>query len=232
MVKEILFPKIRAALLQLDAANDDHWTDDGLPVTSVVQRLATDQTITREDIQAAQPGFERGAHAPIEPVAVMDSAFGAEPESAAADAESRELTDEELLAVLTQAVKDQEKVLEAARQKQKDGAAEERAAIAALNKAQANLTHAFPPLTPEQNIRLHIEAQNAERAARAGYRLPPSQLDAAMSRGNARGWGRRAVRAISGPDGTLLKGADGKPVMPRPMQANPRFLPSRGAVRA
>jgi len=56
--------KIHGALNQLDHGNDDHWLDDGTPRTGVVQRLAGDQTITRQDIAAAAPEFRRKIEAP------------------------------------------------------------------------------------------------------------------------------------------------------------------------
>lgn len=56
--------KIRHALTQLDAANDKHWTEDGLPREGIIRKLAGDETISRKDISEAQPGFQRH---PIEP---------------------------------------------------------------------------------------------------------------------------------------------------------------------
>lgn len=50
---------IITALSQLDHSNNDHWVDDGLPRTSVVQKLANDPTIRRQDINEAAPGFAR-----------------------------------------------------------------------------------------------------------------------------------------------------------------------------
>lgn len=56
--------KIRTALAQLDAANDQHWTEDGLPREGIVRKLASDNTISRKDISDAQPGFQRNPVAP------------------------------------------------------------------------------------------------------------------------------------------------------------------------
>lgn len=55
---------IAAALAQLDHANDQHWTGDGLPRLETVRFFAGDSSITREAVTAAAPGFVRGAAAP------------------------------------------------------------------------------------------------------------------------------------------------------------------------
>jgi hypothetical protein len=51
--------KIVGALRQLDAGNDNHWTEDGLPRLDTVKLMAGDQKITREQCTAAAPGFSR-----------------------------------------------------------------------------------------------------------------------------------------------------------------------------
>jgi molecular chaperone GrpE (heat shock protein) len=50
---------ILTALKALDVGNDNHWTADGLPRLDTVKMLATDQTLTREAVAAAAPGFTR-----------------------------------------------------------------------------------------------------------------------------------------------------------------------------
>jgi hypothetical protein len=51
--------KILAALAKLDRTNDNHWTQDHKPRIEAVRFLAGDQSVTREDIEAASPGFSR-----------------------------------------------------------------------------------------------------------------------------------------------------------------------------
>ncbi len=51
--------KIVDALKKLDVKNDNHWTADGLPRLDTVKMLASDQTITRDQVAAAAPGFSR-----------------------------------------------------------------------------------------------------------------------------------------------------------------------------
>src|SRR5665213_4019984 len=55
---------ITDALAKLDHTNDNHWTDDGQPRTSVIRELAKDPNITRKEIVTASPGFLRKPPAP------------------------------------------------------------------------------------------------------------------------------------------------------------------------
>jgi hypothetical protein len=58
--------KILDAVKQLDKANDTHWTADGLPRLEAVRELASDTSLTREQVEAAAPGFKR-PHEAAEP---------------------------------------------------------------------------------------------------------------------------------------------------------------------
>lgn len=51
--------RILEALLKLDVQNNNHWTADGLPRLDTVKMLASDQTLTREQVAVAAPGFSR-----------------------------------------------------------------------------------------------------------------------------------------------------------------------------
>lgn len=51
--------KINSALAKLDKANDNHWTGEGFPRLDTVRLLAGEGRITRDDINAAAPGFNR-----------------------------------------------------------------------------------------------------------------------------------------------------------------------------
>lgn len=51
--------KILDALKALDVENSNHWTADGLPRLDTVKMQASDQSITREDVEKAAPGFKR-----------------------------------------------------------------------------------------------------------------------------------------------------------------------------
>lgn len=50
---------IQDALKQLDPANNDHWTADGLARIDTVKALSGDTTINRETLEKAMPGFNR-----------------------------------------------------------------------------------------------------------------------------------------------------------------------------
>lgn len=49
---------IKDALIQLDTANDEHWTSEGLPVIEVVKELLG-RAVTRAEITSAAKGFTR-----------------------------------------------------------------------------------------------------------------------------------------------------------------------------
>jgi hypothetical protein len=53
--------QIKGALGKLDVTNDNHWTADGLPRLDTVKLLAGDQSITREALAMAAPGFTRAS---------------------------------------------------------------------------------------------------------------------------------------------------------------------------
>ena len=58
--------KILAGLQKLVRENDNHWTQDGKPRLEAVRLLAGDQSLSREDIDAAAPGFSRQQQAASE----------------------------------------------------------------------------------------------------------------------------------------------------------------------
>ncbi len=55
--------KLAAALKGLDVGNENHWTADGLPRLDTVKMLVGDQSITRDQVTAAAPGFTRASAA-------------------------------------------------------------------------------------------------------------------------------------------------------------------------
>jgi hypothetical protein len=52
-------PALQAALMKLDASNDNHWTADGQPRLDTVKMLAGNPAITRDQVEAAAPGYLR-----------------------------------------------------------------------------------------------------------------------------------------------------------------------------
>lgn len=200
--------KIDAALKQLDPANNDHWTDDGLPKTAVVQKIAKDMTITRSDIQAARPGFDRDlakASLPQQMADFEDPALAPAPTPApeplvqgdnpASNGEEMvEISDEQLQALLEKRVADGEKLIEDGRSMVARGLKMQEDGQKALMMARRDKNKYFPPITPAQNIQSYLEASNAERAARVAHMRGASQLDRARGGGNSRGWGRGHAR--------------------------------------
>ena len=48
---------ITDSLSKLDPANDNHWTQDGLPRLDTIKILSGDPSLTREQVTAAAPDF-------------------------------------------------------------------------------------------------------------------------------------------------------------------------------
>ncbi len=51
--------KLQRAVLGLDPADDAHWTKDGKPAMTAVEKLYGATDITRADVEAVAPGFNR-----------------------------------------------------------------------------------------------------------------------------------------------------------------------------
>ena len=51
--------KIIDGIKSLDPSNDDHWTDAGLPRVDMVATASGVINVTRKDIAAALPGWDR-----------------------------------------------------------------------------------------------------------------------------------------------------------------------------
>jgi hypothetical protein len=51
--------KLQKAVQALDPADDNHWTRDGKPAMSAVEKLYGSAGITRADVEAAAPGWTR-----------------------------------------------------------------------------------------------------------------------------------------------------------------------------
>lgn len=232
--------KIRAALAQLDPADNEHWTDDGLPKTGVVQKLANDQTIKRSDIQTAAPGFERPASpekatddfgAPIDQTASTETglapaADGGTTLESADNGQGEYLTEEEVHSILAQRVAACENAIAAADKKAAEGQNERIAAVKALNDARKEMNAKFPPMTDAEMRKQYIASENARRQAQVeGRGVLASRIDQSMARGNSRGW-RRPTRGVMGSDGTLMKTPDGQVAMPQPMRVRPQALRS------
>lgn len=51
--------RLREAVSRLDSKNDTHWTSEGLPAVSAVEEKLGAGNVTRKDINAAAPGWNR-----------------------------------------------------------------------------------------------------------------------------------------------------------------------------
>lgn len=55
--------KLRDAVFKLDPNDDDHWTRDGKPAMTAVERFYGSSDVTRVDVDAVTPGYNRAAAA-------------------------------------------------------------------------------------------------------------------------------------------------------------------------
>lgn len=141
---------ILAALAAMDHTDDSQWLDDGTPKTGVVQRLADDQTIKRQDVEAAAPSFRR-SNRPAAPAVVSDNTSAEnEPPLSVADAQK--------LLIESQVR------LRAAHERQREARGRVARAVAGWQQAIGAI------ITPEQNARQYIATSLAERAAGGGRR--------------------------------------------------------------
>ncbi len=212
--------KIRHALTQLDAANDGHWTEDGLPREGIVRKLAGDTTISRKDITDAHPGFQRNPVVPapkdgdivdeltgetVTPGAAGKADTAAQKAATESGADSTDgahadpaqntgdyMTEGEVREVFETRVKNCITALADAQQAVRDANNSVIVAQNDLQKARADLSREFPPMTQAENVKQYIASEMEERRRAHGYGgiAPGSQIDAAMARGNSRGWRR------------------------------------------
>jgi hypothetical protein len=196
---------INAALAQLDHDNPDHWTDDGLPRTTVVQKLADNPTLRRADIHDALPGFVRKVAVteptPAPPAAAVDAGPTTLDAGEEESDKPRLPTEAEYRAMLDQDVRDAEFALV---ENNKDLAAchaRVQPLRLAIEKAKQARTAAFPPLTVAQNIKMHLASEQQKRIDSARM----SQVDMAMARGGDINVNyKRPVRAVVGVDGAMV----------------------------
>lgn len=204
MSNESQVAKIREALKQLDVSDNSHWTDDGLPRTGTVQKIASDPSIDRKSIQAAWPGFQRHPVKDAAKVATSEAAAPAaeDPLTGEASADPAQndgefMSEDEVKAILTQRVSDAIAGETAALDKIKDGQRELIEARKKVAVARSDYQREFPPMTQAENVKQYLASELARRAEAAGVGrqdgLSGSQIDNAMQRGNKRGW-RRPTR--------------------------------------
>ena len=201
--------KITDALRMLDHYNADHWTDDGLPRTSVVQKLAGDTTIKRGDIQAAAPGFSRKPPTDADGAALKNDGTILAPEvpdtadvTDLATEGGDPMTEDEVRVILAQRVKDADRALANAIANVAEAQRIVREAQKAVSAARAEQQSAFPPLSAAENIKQHLARQQARLIAQHGGGQP-ARIDQAMAYGNSRGWSR-PQRQFTMPDGSVV----------------------------
>lgn len=173
---------IVAALLQLDPANDQHWTKEGAPSLDAVKLLSGDDGITRALVTAAAPKLLRAGHAawstnvvesdPAPTVEYPIDDLGLEGEDLLM-AQAQEL-DSQIEAQRKECQKLQLRVAKAQ--------GEYNRAEAALDAMVEKRSREFPPANPIHTAQEFIRSQHEARMVAAGLRpgSAGSQLDADM----------------------------------------------------
>lgn len=208
---------LKQVLDTLDITKDENWTDDGAPMLEVVQKLANDDNITREQINEAAPGFVRQVgetKAKSEDTVVKAKAKNTTIAPVAKappgeDLTTREFTDDEMRIILDRSVRDANDRLVAAQTAAAEATQEVARCQARLQRAHVNHANRFPPITAAANIKAHLQSQIALSRERAG--LSPegpvviNQIDATMQRNSKRVGQQRPTRPVMG--GKLVSAA-------------------------
>lgn len=208
---------IKTALAQMDHNDADQWTEEGLPRTGTVQKLANDQTIRRQDIGDALPGFVRKvsvtepaasvetiapvAAKPVEPIAPVGGEgadIGPIMDGGTTLVDTRP-TEAEYRAHLNQAVMDAEEAYIANKKELAACHAQEQPLRMEIERTKKVRAAAFPPMTAAQNIKEYLAGEHQKRIETA--RL--NQVDAAMGKGNSLGW-KRPIRPVLGVNGEMV----------------------------
>lgn len=176
------FPKeaLKEILQGLDHKNDALWTDDGSPLVSEIQRLANDKTITRGQINDANPGFARkmkdSVSEDVQPDDEVETAgYGldlipsSDVEAKIGDLigddddddffETEEAEHAHIKAIAQQRVSDAELALSAAKTHTVEAYRAERQAEQRLTRALTQYSAKFPPMSAAENIQQHLARQ-------------------------------------------------------------------------
>jgi hypothetical protein len=180
---------------KLDITDDNVWTEDGEPALDIVQKLANDESITRQQINEAAPGFVRhvGEKRPAVNAKAARTASRVDAQAKEDAIVNRDYTDDEIRKILNRRVDDAQEALIAAQKAQSDATQEVARAQKRLERANADRKREFPPVTEAANIKAHLEAQGREAQKRAGIdpdRATKSPIDEVMSRNTRRGTGQ------------------------------------------
>ncbi len=173
--------QILDALAQLDHNDPGHWTDDGLPRTSVVQKIASAPEVKRSDIEAAAPNFVRNdPQAAADTSAKSEADIEADTKSGPAEAKApvtapvvddggnAEVDDVDTWPVDSRAAADAKVQAVADRVTAAKAALvaahkEVAAAVKAHDAALAERNAKYPPLSAAENIKQYLASEQRKR---------------------------------------------------------------------
>jgi hypothetical protein len=201
---------IQDIISKLDITEDANWTEDGAPALDIVQKLANDATITRDDINSADPGFVRHVGEAAAPAAGSpNKAAGPRvkpPRAAATPITEHKFTDEEMREILDRRVSEAEEKLMEAQKAASEATQEVARCQSRLSRAHSDHSRQFPPVTPAQAIKDHLASQHRLRQLAHGVNpdaVIQSPIDEVMSRKARPGTGQgRPTRPVM--DGRLV----------------------------
>lgn len=167
---------LKEAIASLDARNDDHWTEQGLPRMEVIREL-TGTHYSRKEITEAAPMVTRERLLNGENTAVGDDPVAEDAEvkltKPEATPEPSNDRSKELQAKLEKAEQDLYKAQQAA-----DAANNEVARLEAYrDKLVTDLDNLLPKANPMLDIMAYLESQKKMREERAQMGRQLSQLD-------------------------------------------------------
>lgn len=166
--REELLNAIRAASVQLDVDNDDHWTNDGQPALETITHFTGNMRVRRADVIEAVPNLSRdsaraakASAAPVEAPAEAGPAPEPEPEQAE---ESGERTREVIEAEMAELEERREDILRA----QRNSTTALREVEAELEKLNDELIENFPAPSAAEVAKAYQRAEHERRARAAG----------------------------------------------------------------
>lgn len=218
--------KIATALAQLDHSNPEHWADDGLPRTSVVQQLANDQSIRRVDINETAPGFARvvpgagtGGLDTDPPEEIQTGSKVVSAENGTEESGAPTVKETGLISAIDDSADTSREGLRRRVVAAEQAVAENEKAIQrlqanhvqlhkALRQARQDEVTRYPRVSEAQMIQDHLRSEHQKRVDAAQARGGVAPQNGAMPADFGRGHGKRVGSAVPyarGPNGLLVR---------------------------
>lgn len=168
------------ALAELDPANDEHWTRDGLPRVDAVAALSGLTGLKRGDLEAAAPGFSRES-----PQFAEIGAGNGQTSPSELDTDSQISAWQARRDDLKRQIAESRREREAAHRRELEMQAE-------LDQLTLKIESAVPAPKPQEIIQTYIKSENELRAQRVAEEPVDGRapIDKALAASRGRGAGR------------------------------------------